>query len=398
MNDYPERVFLVAYDEIGLKGKNKHIFIQKMIHNISEITGINNSYIRHSRGRIYILLQDHHNAGAISNVLSEIFGIKWFALADVLPLDFDTLKRKSVERAQQHGTDGKQTFKVEARRGNKDFYLTSPQINNQLGETIRVNSELEVDIHHPEVTFYVEVRKERIFLHTEHHNGPGGLPTGSNGKVLCLISGGIDSPVAAWYMMKRGLAVDYVYFHSPPYTGEKVKEKVRSLTRQLQKWNVEPVRLFIPYFTTVQEEMAEQVSNELWTVVQRRYMHRVANKIAHEHGYQAVVTGDSLGQVASQTMSNLNLIDAASDKIILRPLIGLDKQEIIERARLIGTFDISIQPFEDCCVLFAPKNPSTNTKAYEIEAGEEAMDSDRLIGEALGKMESETVTYELQGI
>jgi thiamine biosynthesis protein ThiI len=249
---------------------------------------------------------------------------------------------------------------------------------------------MEVDVHSPDVTFHVEVREDYIYLYTDPHSGPGGLPTGSNGNALMLISGGIDSPVAAWNLMKRGLTVDCVYFHSPPYTGEKALEKVRRLMRALSVWNVKPMKLYVPYFTKVQERMVEEIPESLWTIVQRRYMHRIADRLVQENSYLSLATGDSVGQVASQTMENLRLIDQSIKSLGLRPLTCYDKQEIINLAKEIGTYEISIEPYEDCCTLFAPGNPATRAKKDKVEYAESSLDDQELIEDSLERVKEET--------
>lgn len=387
---------MIGYDEIGLKGQNRGDFIRRLIHNISESTGIPQKELEHRQGRIYGSYSTDRES-RIFNQLEKIFGIKWFSQAEILPQNYDHLKHAALETADRLREEGRASFKVETRRSNKDFELNSRQINVDLGDDIRVKAGLEVDVHSPDVTFYVEVRENHIYLYTDPHSGPGGLPTGSNGNALMLISGGIDSPVAAWNLMKRGLAVDCVYFHSPPYTGEKALEKVRRLMRVLSEWNVTPMKLYVPYFTNVQERMVEEIPESMWTIAQRRYMHRIADRLVQEQSYLSMATGDSVGQVASQTLENLQLIDRATETLVLRPLTGYDKQEIINLAKQIGTYDISIQPYEDCCTLFAPGSPATRGKRNKLEYAENSLEDQELIDEALERMETETFSvYEDQ--
>ncbi len=379
---------MIGYDEIGLKGNNRRDFINRLISHISHAAHIPQKDLEHRQGRIYGNFSQERKP-EIFNRLTKIFGIKWFSEAELLPHSYEQLQEAALKAAKVKKKQGAETFKIETRRSNKDFELNSRQINVQLGDEVRINAEMQVDVHTPDVTFFVEVRRDHIYLYTDPHDGPGGLPVGSNGSVLLLISGGIDSPVAAWHLMKRGLAVDCVYFHSPPYTGEKALEKVRNLVRVLSQWNIESMQLFVPYFTGIQEQMVEEMPESIWTVAQRRYMHRIADRLLERESYHGLATGDSVGQVASQTLENLQQIDQSTDTLVLRPLTGFDKDEIISIAKEIGSFEISIQPYEDCCVLFAPGNPSTRVKGDRLAYEERKLDDDALIEEALTRMQVE---------
>lgn len=393
-----ERLIIVRYDEIGIKGRNRPDFVKKLAENIRRVTGLEQERIRIEWGRLYIRAGDQEET--LLRTLPRVFGIRSLSPAVRLPLDMDALQQEAVAIARRDYGRGARTFKVETRRSLKTFPLTSPEINRYLGTAIqRAVPDLRVDVHRPDLTVAVEVRQEGIFLFSEWVEGPGGLPVGINGRALVLLSGGIDSPVAAWMTMKRGIAVDVVYFHSFPYTGDKAKEKVIELSRCLSRWKSEPVTVYVASFTDIQVAISQQIPPPLWTVFHRRFMYRVAERLAFEHGYGALVTGESLGQVASQTLENLSCVEAAVSILVLRPLIGLDKAEIVALARRIGTYDISILPYEDCCTLFAPKNPVTRARRDRVEQLEQRLDVGGLIAAALNGTEifsvGETVTEEV---
>lgn len=393
-----ERLVLVRYDEIGIKGRNRPDFTRKLAENIRRVTGVERGRVRIEWGRLYILAAE--DEAELLRALPRVFGIRSVSPAVRLPFDTTLLEQEAVTLARREYERGARTFKIETRRSLKTFPLTSLDVNRLLGTAIqRAIPDFAVDVHHPDTTIGVEIRQEGILLFAEWIEGPGGLPVGINGRALVLLSGGIDSPVAAWMAMKRGIAVDVVYFHSFPYTGDKAKEKVIELSRCLSRWKGEPVTVYIPSFTDLQVEISRQIPPPLWTIFHRRFMYRVAERLATEHGYGALVTGESLGQVASQTLENLSCVDAAVNILVLRPLIGLDKAEIVTLARRIGTYDISILPYEDCCTLFAPKKPVTRARRDRVEQLEQRLDVERLIAAALSRTEvfsvAETMTEQV---
>ncbi len=386
-----KRTVLVRYDEIGIKGKNRPEFVRRLVENIRRATGLPREQVHVEWGRIYLDLLGEPDV--FSDRLSMVFGVKSFSPALVLPHDLSQMKEAVVEMARDAFARGVRTFKIEARRSLKTFPLNSMELNRELGRAVlQALPQLRVDVHSPEVLFEVEVRQEGVFLFSERTEGPGGLPVGINGSALLLLSGGIDSPVAGWMLMKRGVAVDAVYFHSPPYVGEKAKEKVLELARVLSRWRAEPVTLYVPYFTEVQQEVSRQAPPSLWTLLFRRFMHRVAERIADARRYGALATGESLGQVASQTLENLACVDAVTRMLVLRPLLGLDKAEIIRLAKRIGTYEISILPYEDCCVLFAPRHPETHARRDRLEQIEARLDVPGLIESAVQRLEVFSVT------
>jgi thiamine biosynthesis protein ThiI len=386
-----KHALLVRYDEIGIKGKNRPDFVRRLVANIRRATGLSKDEVQIAWGRIYL-----HPSGdpqRLRDRLSMVFGVKSFSEVLVVPHELEPMREAAVELARRAVARGARTFKIEARRSFKAFPLTSMELNRELGGAVlRALPELRVDVQAPDVTIEVEVRQEGVFLCAERIAGPGGLPVGISGRALLLLSGGIDSPVAGWMLMKRGVAVDAVYFHSPPYVGEKAKEKVLELGRILARWRAEALTIYVPYFTEIQIEVSRVAPPSLWTILFRRFMHRVAERIAETHGYGALATGESLGQVASQTMENLACVEAATRMLVLRPLVGWDKAEIVRLAREIGTYEISILPHEDCCVLFAPRHPETHARLDRVEAIEAHLDIPRLIESALARMEIFSVT------
>lgn len=385
-----EQLIVIAPDEISIKGKNRPQFERRLAGNIARALNRPPSHVWRQRGRLYVRMDSADDRWR--QALEQIFGVKNFSLAFRLPHSLEALEAQAIECARQEVAAGARTFKVEARRELKTFPMSSPEINAHLGRLVLQSlPELRVDVHEPDFRLQVEVRRLGILLATRTYAGPGGLPVGINGQALLLLSGGIDSPVAGWMMMKRGLAIDAVYFHSPPYTSEKAKEKVLQLARVLSRWKIAPVKVFVPHFTEIQVQVARRIPSSLWTIIHRRFMHRVAERLARLHRYEALVTGESVGQVASQTIHNLTCIERAVEILVLRPLTGFDKLEIIRWARQIGTYEISILPHEDCCTLFASKNPTTKGRPGQVEAVESRLDVEALIAGALERLEVFTV-------
>ena len=270
--------------------------------------------------------------------------------------------------------EGKKTFKVEAKRADKTFPLPSPEISAEAGGALLAACpRLRVDVHHPDVTVRVEVRENAAYIHAGQQKGAGGLPVGSSGKGLLLLSGGIDSPVAGWMMAKRGVKPDAVYFESPPYTGDLAREKVLELAARVARY-AGSFRVHVISLTEAQEALVKNCDEEYFTLLLRRFMMRLANRTAKDEGCESLITGESLGQVASQTMQALNVTGALADFVVFRPLIGMDKEEIIEISRRIDTFDTSTLPYEDCCTVFTPRHPKTRPEAAKVEAEEQKLD------------------------
>ena len=318
--------------------------------------------------------------------LKHVFGIVGLSLARPCGKDKDAILACAKEFLDDQ-LRAARTFKVETKRADKTFPMTSIQLSQYVGgELHEAYDNLEVDVHHPELTVYVEVRDYAAYVHTQPQPGAGGLPVGINGRAVSLLSGGIDSPVASWMIAKRGVALDMVHFFSYPYTSLEAKEKVLELARLLTPWTGRLTVHVVP-FTAIQEELRRKCPEELFTVIMRRFMMRIAQEVARRCGAKALVTGECLGQVASQTMDAMLVTGAVVDLPILRPVVGMDKEEIVQIARKIGTFETSILPYEDCCTVFTPRHPRLRPLPGEVEFAEEKLDIQALIQAAVDSIE-----------
>ena len=319
--------------------------------------------------------------------VSKVFGLAALSRAVVCEKDFDTICQ-TAEDYLGSALHGIRTFKVEARRADKTYPMTSPELMRELGAyLLGKHNYLKVDVHNPQFKVIVEIRDYGAYIHGPKIQGEGGLPVGTSGRALNMLSGGIDSPVAAYRMAKRGLALDHIHFASPPYTSERAKLKVKALA-QLTSIYTGSSNLFVVPYTKPQEYIRDNAPDVLFTVLMRRSMMRIANVIAKRQGCEALVTGESLGQVASQTAEALVVTDAVVKMPVMRPLIAMDKVDIMDKAQEIGTYDISIQPYEDCCTVFLPKHPVTKPKLKNIEKSEEALDVDALVKAAVDSAET----------
>jgi thiamine biosynthesis protein ThiI len=383
MTMYP--LLLVRYGELGLKGRNRRAFEDRLLANMRRaIREVPHGEIKRTFGRIY--LETKGNWEELAAKLQRVFGI--VSLSPVLRCRLDLEEIKEGARLVAQDTPGR-TFKVETRRTHKQFPLNSPELSRTLGGyLLRSFPHLKVDVHSPDFTVHVEVRSEGAFIYSQVIPCLGGLPAGSFGKGLLLLSGGIDSPVAGFLSMKRGVDVEGVHFHSYPFTSQQSKEKVIQLARLLAPYNAGGrFRLWIAYFTEIQKALHKGSYPSLSVTLMRRFMLRIAERLARREGALALITGDSLGQVASQTMESIHTINAVTSMPIFRPLIGLDKQEIVELSVKIGTYETSILPYEDCCTVFVPKNPATRPTITQVERAEAELDVEGLIAEALAKTE-----------
>lgn len=364
--------FLIKYAEIGVKGKNRFMFEDALVtqirHALKDIDG--DFMVVKESGRIYATAESEYDFDEAVETLKRIFGIA--AICPMVQVDdngYEDLKKQVLAYVDEVYEDKNFTFKVNARRGNKKYPVNSDQINRDLGEVILdAFPETKVDVHHPEVMLHVEVRN-RINIYSIVIPGPGGMPVGTNGKAMLLLSGGIDSPVAGYMISKRGVKIDAVYFHAPPYTSERAKQKVVDLAKLVSRYSG-PVHLHIVNFTDIQLYIYDQCPHEELTIIMRRYMMRIAERLAVDVGAQALITGESIGQVASQTMQSLAATDAACTMPVFRPVIGFDKQEIVDVAEKIGTYETSVLPFEDCCTIFVAKHPVTKPNVRAIERSE----------------------------
>ena len=386
-----EKVLIVKYGEIAMRGNNKYIFINHLIAAIRRnLEDVGNYYVVRDPGRLIVVDQD----GELDYDLTIPYIKSIFGLGSICPgvrlddLEYETIKEGCLAHMQELYGDREQvTFKVHTRRANKSFTTPSMEVNMEIGGYLLDHMpNLKVDVKNPEVMLEVELRNS-VYLHSSSVKAYGGLPYGSSGKAVSLLSGGIDSPVATWMMAKRGLEVEGVYFHSPPYTSEWAKEKVIDLSKRIADFTGE-FRLYVVPFTELQLYLLDNVAHDKLTIHLKRAMMRAGELIANKNEALALITGDSIGQVASQTMHGIHAINAVCELPVLRPLAGMDKQEIVNIARDIGTFDISARPYEDCCTVFVAKHPVTKPKLKFIEKSEiKLTELDRLLAEAVEKAE-----------
>lgn len=380
------KVILVRYGEISLKGMNRSYFMNKLFRNMKAALKIYSGIaIEQIQGR-YLLTCSEKDCDHVINSLTKVFGIVSISPAYRVENDLNIIKDKALELLNSDKKNIK-TFKVETKRGNKDFPMKSPEISREVGAHILINTEnIKVDVHRPETIVHIEIR-ENSYIYNQIIPGLGGLPVGSNGKAALLISGGIDSPVAGYMIAKRGVELIAVHFHSFPFTSDRAKDKVIELTRIISQYTG-PIRLFIVPFTNIQTEIGQKCEERQITLIMRRFMMKITELIAIQEGAKALVTGESIGQVASQTLESLSVTNASVSMPVFRPLIGMDKQEIMDISIKINTYDTSILPYEDCCTIFVPKHPETRPKLEKILQSESRIDNaESLIREALDNVE-----------
>ena len=381
-------MILLKQGEMVLKGTNRYTFEDKLKSNLARRLKSHGKFRVYSRqSTTYIEpLSDECDMDAAYDAAKKVFGAVGVSRAKAC----EKTKEAMLETAKSYLGDQlsrAKTFKVESKRADKTFPMTSIQLSQYVGgELHEAYDNLEVDVHHPELTVYVEVRDYAAYVHTQPQPGAGGLPVGINGRAVSLLSGGIDSPVASWMIAKRGVALDMVHFFSYPYTSLEAKEKVLELARLLTPWTGRLTVHVVP-FTAIQEELRRSCPEELFTVIMRRFMMRIAQEVARRCGAKALVTGECLGQVASQTMDAMLVTGAVVDLPILRPVVGMDKEEIVQIARKIGTFETSILPYEDCCTVFTPRHPRLRPLPGEVEFAEEKLDIQALIQAAVDSIE-----------
>ncbi len=378
------RRIMIRYAEIALKKGNRHLFEQLLVNNIKRtLEGIKCS-IKREHGRMYIV--NYEQEELICSLLKKVPGVTSFSVATPTTLDLDEITKKGVEMLNELNIITKTSFRVETKRSDKNFPIKSPEISQKVSQAVLPQfPNLYVNLKNPEITLGIEIHQKEALIFLNTTRGIDGLPVKSSGTMTLLLSGGIDSPVAGAKMIRRGIKINAVYFHSPPYTSEGAKEKVVELATVLSEYQNNAIDLYIVHFTEIQKSVQKNCRDDYATVFGRRYMLRIANKIAEKTKTQAFITGDSIGQVASQTIQNITAVDQVAQLPILRPLIGSDKNEITAIAKNIGTFEISIRPFDDCCVLFAPKNPITKSSLKFISEEEKNLDEETLILNALNK-------------
>ncbi|WP_300277620.1 tRNA uracil 4-sulfurtransferase ThiI [Peptacetobacter sp.] len=382
-------ILIVKYGEIGVKGKNRYLFENKLIKNIKNMLKPLGEYnVYKEYGRIYVDVNDD-NYEEVMEEVRKVFGIVGVCPGIKAEKDYDVLKETALKLIEQKIEEGAKTFKVESRRGDKSLPLTSQEMSIDIGGYIlsNVKDRIKVDVRNPEVKVRCEYRELNTMVYTDSVPGYGGLPMGTAGKAMSLLSGGIDSPVATWMVAKRGMDIECIHFHTYPFTSERSKEKVLDLARTLSRY-CGPIKVHCCNILEIEKEITEKLNREETTIHSRRFMMMITQRLAEERHCQAIVTGESIGQVASQTIYGLNCTNAVCSLPVFRPLIAMDKSDIIDIAQEIGTYELSIVPEEDCCSVFAPKKPITKPKLERIEKAEEKLDVEALIEGAMATIET----------
>ncbi|MDD5949702.1 MAG: tRNA 4-thiouridine(8) synthase ThiI [Lachnospiraceae bacterium] len=387
--------FLIKYAEIGIKGKNRYLFEDALIKQMKfALKEVGDFAIRKEQGRIFVEAKADFDYEETTQALQRVFGISAICPVVMQPdCEWDKLVKVVCDYVDHAYPDKHFTFKVVARRSDKTYPKNSCQIAADMGEQLLLRfPELKVDVHHPDVYVNVEIRNQ-AYVYSIELPGPGGMPVGTNGKAMLLLSGGIDSPVAGYMISKRGVYIDAVYFHAPPYTSERAKEKVVELARLVSRYSG-PIHLHIVNFTDIQLAIYEKCPHDELTIIMRRYMMRIAEYLAKENKAQALITGESIGQVASQTMQSLVATNEVCTMPVFRPLIGFDKQEIVDISEKINTYETSILPYEDCCTIFVAKHPVTKPNVGIIKRSEENLKDviDELMEKALSTIETITIS------
>jgi thiamine biosynthesis protein ThiI len=381
---------VVHYKELALKGKNRPWFIQLLVRNLkTALAGLHVASVRSSMGRIELELRSDSSRNEVGERLGRIFGIANFSYANHGPHDFKALAGKILE---EMGGITPASFRVSATRSDKRLPFTSPQVEREIGGMIWEATQWKVDLAHPALTIHIEMLPTEAFYFFGKEPGAGGMPTGTGGRVACLLSGGIDSPVAAYRMMRRGCRVQLIHFHSYPILSRASQEKVREIAALLTKHQLRSRLMLVP-FGNLQQQVVLAVPPELRVVLYRRLMLRIAERLARKGRAQALVTGEVVGQVASQTLENMTAIAGATTYEILRPLVGMDKDEIINEARRIGTYSISIIPDQDCCTLFTPKHPATRARLAAVEQAEQLLPIEEMVATAVAATAVEDLRF-----
>ncbi len=386
------QAFLIKYGEIGIKGKNRHLFedalMKQIRHALKHVEG--KFFVRKEQGRIFVETESAFDYDEVIVALQRVFGIVGICpMVQAADEGFDKLAETVNDYLRKVYGDREMSFKVNARRAKKSYPRTSMEINADLGERILAAfPNMKVDVHKPDVMLDVEIR-DQIYIYSQIIPGPGGMPVGTNGKAMLLLSGGIDSPVAGYMIAKRGVKIDAVYFHAPPYTSERAKQKVVDLAHLVARYSG-PINLHVVNFTDIQLYIYEACPHEELTIIMRRYMMRIAEHFAKETGCLGLITGESIGQVASQTMQSLAATNDVCTMPVYRPVIGFDKQEIVNISEKIGTYETSIQPFEDCCTIFVAKHPVTKPNVEVIRRSETHLEEriDELVQTAIETTET----------
>lgn len=367
------KAFLIKYAEIGIKGKNRYLFEEALVNQIRyslrDVEGI--FKVVREQGRIYVFAEEEFDYDETVEALKCVFGIAGICPVVVVEdAGFEDLAAKVVEYMNHMYPEGSQTFKVQARRARKTYPMDSMQLNCELGGRILdACPGMKVDVHKPDIYLSVEIR-QKIYIYSETIPGPGGMPVGTNGSAMLLLSGGIDSPVAGYMIAKRGVKIDAVYFHAPPYTSERAKQKVVDLAKFVARYSG-PIRLHVVNFTDIQLYIYDKCPHDELTIIMRRYMMKIAEAFAQKDGALGLITGESIGQVASQTIQSLACTNEVCTMPVFRPLIGFDKQEIVDISLKINTYETSVLPYEDCCTIFVAKHPVTKPNLNIIKRSEQ---------------------------
>jgi thiamine biosynthesis protein ThiI len=390
-----KEILLCKYGEIVLKGANRKYFEDMLCREMKKRARSYGAFdIYRAQSTIYIEPKDEFSdMDGMFEAARKVFGIVAISRAAVCEKNMESISKTVAEYVPQF-LDGKKTFKVESKRSDKSFALDSMEISREIGGVILDNCHwLRVDVHSPDIIVKVEVREFGAYVSAGQFKGAGGMPVGTNGKGLLLLSGGIDSPVAGYMLAKRGVRIDALHFESFPYTSERAREKVLELARIVSEYAGE-MYVHVVSLTHIQEELVKNCEEDYFTLLLRRYMMTIAEKVAKDKGCSALITGESLGQVASQTMQAIGVTDAAVNIPVFRPCIGMDKEEIVTIARKIGTFETSIQPYEDCCTVFTPKHPRTKPELEKVLVQENKVDFNALVEEAMGTLYTVKITPE----
>ncbi len=388
-------IILCKYGEIVLKGANRKYFEDALCRTVRRrAKAYGNFEIYRAQSTLYIQpLDENCDIDGMFDAARKVFGIVTVNRAAIAEKNYEDIAKTAREYLPYY-MRGKKTFKVEGKRSDKSFPMDSMELSREIGGVILgACPHLRVDVHNPDVTVRVEIREYGAYIHAGQFKGAGGMPIGTNGKALLLLSGGIDSPVAGYMVAKRGVQLEAVHFESFPYTSERARDKVFSLAKIVSEYSG-PIQMHVVSLTDIQEQIAKTCTEDYFTLLLRRYMMAIATKIAHKRGCGALITGESLGQVASQTMQALGVTDCMSDLPVFRPCIGLDKEEIITVARQIDTFETSILPFEDCCTVFTPKHPKTKPDLGNVMAEEQKLPFDKLVDEALEGVYTVNVAFD----
>ncbi len=388
-----EWMIAVSFGEIFLKGKNRNIFYKQAINNIKRnIREIKHGKIYTESSKLYIEA-DRQDFDKLKENILKVFGISYLAYVLKTNKDLDSIYEATKEVVENSYADNKYIFKVESRRTDKTFKLKSPELSAKIGGfMLRDFPNLRVDVHNPDFKLYIDV-KENVYVYADRFEGLGGLPIGSSGKGLLLLSGGIDSPVAGFMVAKRGMKIDCLHFHSYPFTSKRALQKAIDLGEILSAYTGK-MTIYSINLADIYKAINQNCDRRETTILSRRFMMRIANKIAENKEYQALITGESLGQVASQTIESISVINDSSERPILRPLVAMDKKDIIDISYKIGSYEKSIEPYDDCCSIFAPDSPLTKPKLKYIKMSEENLDIEKLENEAIEKMEIIEISWQ----